>query len=216
LFLGPLLGVVPGRGNIFDVTVWSKIYDGDLLRESIQDISLPVHYGEDQFINFLAFTNDKLRKVSSRKQTYYIYCRYGNSMTNSTDASFKIFSDYNLFKLEEIKRLNNLPINPDILMRVHSESLWCYRASINMLLKDKILDETILKHIADVEQYEYIKLAKQYFCSHPEDIWTSEMNFMISNYKPQEYLNWCKANLPKESMKERIILIIKRIMKLWI
>lgn len=214
LFSGPLMGVVPGRGGYFDTTLWSKIYDGNMLRNAIFECTVPVFYQEDLYINFLAFVNEKTKKVSTRKEAYYVYCRYGGSMTDDPEARYRLLADSSLFKPVEYSKLNDLPVSQDIVFRVHSESIWAYRACINGLLYDRKEEERerIIGLISDCENYEYIRMTKEYFRLHPERIWSPEMHFMISDYTPEEYLQWCKDHLPKLSTKRRIRNVLKRIL----
>lgn len=211
LLAGPAMGAFIGRGGTFSGYVWNKMYSSDILKDAVKQIPHSVIQQEDLYFNAYAFTSKLVQRVSSNTEAFYVY-NTGVGVSSSSDTGISILRDYRYSKLDIEKIIEKEKLGDDYLLRLWSETLFCYKAAIQNLIRDNIEKPRVIALIDEVESYKYINHAKRYFSMYREKQWCNELGFMSSDYSVEEYYDWCKTTLPRMSNKQIAKAKVKRVL----
>lgn len=212
LMSGPYLGAILSRGNFFSVPVWNKIYRSEVLKDAVRSINDSLIYAEDVNLNMYAFSNSKIQKVSSRTESFYLhYCDTG--LSSNSDNVIKLLRDYKAVKINTANRMKELGLPEYFFLRLWSEAVYCYRSFINEELWEKKDEKEILSHIEEIESFEYIRMAKEFYADYHGEERNGYIDFLCSGYAPKEYLDYCKRTLPELTLKQKGKRMIKKALK---
>ena len=213
---GPFLGAVQGRGGNFNCSVWTKIFKSTTLKAALVNDHDALTCCDDMKLNLLAFSNENVAAVSSRREAYYVY-RVGRGITANPDAIWILLQEYQVTKTKICEVAKKLEVNEYFFMHLWSEVLFCLRNAVYSCLYREIDKEEIMRRIEEVNSYPYVKNEKKYYQELVERGWleTEEardylcqferennpqvLRFMCSEYSAETYYNWCVKTLPKQS-----------------
>lgn len=223
----PFLGAAQGRGGNFNCSVCSKIYKSSVLKSALSKVQDALTCGDDMQLNALAFSDENVTTVSSRKEAYYVY-RVGRGITTNPEAIWILLCDYQVTKMEIYEIAKKLDVDECFFMHLWSEVLFCLRTAVYSCLYRGVNKAEIVRRIEQVDSYKYVKIAKEYYRKLVQNGWleTEEaqnyllrfererdpgvMYFMCSEYSAEEYYNWCVETLPKQSFIVNIKKFIRR------
>lgn len=197
-------GILGIKGSQFNVNVWNKIYSGELLRKISGTIDAELYFAEDVYLNIAAFYNDILTKVSVRKEAYYAW-NFGVGFSSTSESGKKLFEEYKIVKPLALERLRKYDCDEDVVFACFWEVIWFHRYLVNEMISYGIENEKIEKSIAEMGEALFVQQAKKYFREQTIKKLDEKVMFMIGDYEPREYLDWCLANQEKQSMKEKLI-----------
>lgn len=206
-------GVIGIKGSQFNVNVWNKIYSGELLRKVSRTIDAELYFAEDVYLNITAFYNDMLTKVSVRKEAYYAW-NFGVGFSSTSESGRKLFEEYEIIKPLAIECLRKYGCDEELVFACYWEVIWFHRYLVNEMIFAGIEKDKIEKCIAEMGEALFVQQAKNYFREQTIKELDEKVEFMISDYEPKEYLEWCLTNREKQSTKEKLIKAIRWIAKL--
>ncbi len=211
LLEGPIIGAVLGRKGIFEGSVWSKIYKTNILKNAVKNIKDALTQQEDLHLNAFVFSDELVQSASCRKEVYYVY-NTGTGVSSKKDTMINLLRDYNVIKKDIYSRYKDLDVKEEFFLRLWSETVYCYRAFVFSQLQNKIDEEEILENIKEIERYEYISMAKEYYKQYFGPERNEYIEFICSDYSPEEYLEYCKKTLPKLTAKQKLKKIVKKVL----
>lgn len=197
-------GVLGQPDGIFDTTVWSKIYDADVLKAAVQNIDKPMFYAEDLYLNMLAFFNESVKSVSVRPEAYYVW-KTGIGFSSSSGSGKVLFREY-----EQVNRLaetiaQEYELPAEIVRKCHIGTLYFHKKLVLQIWDETQDEELCLKEVAEMEAMPHLNIARSYVQKlSPKEIW-DELAFMADRHSPEEFLHWCRQNRPAVGKKERIL-----------
>ena len=74
-------------------------------------------------------------------------------------------------------------------------------------------EKEILSKIAQMKEFAHVRLAKQYFRALPTSELYDELCFLISDYTPEEFLQWCNSHKRRKTIKKIIYGVLSWIKK---
>ncbi len=175
--------------NAVSVDLWDKIFEAELLKDSIEKLEFKSHIGEDLYLNLAVFDNPLFKNIYIINDVMYDYSvGIGFSSTWKEDT----LQDYSVCK----KYQNELCCKWHLEEKAKN---YCNLESIYFLLNivtdlfyvKKKSDEKIIDYLNEAENYECVKIAKDYFRSRPEEELFDELIFLV-NASPEEYLDFVK------------------------
>lgn len=122
----------------------------------------------------------------------------------------------------------NLDVDEIFFLHLWAEVLYCFRDAVYSCLYRGMEKKDVVRRIEEVDGYEYMKIAKDYFRELKRRGWlkTSEakeffyqyeneenpvtVSFMCGSYSPEDYYNWCVSKLPKQSLSVHIKKFIRK------
>lgn len=99
-----------GIGNNFSTTVWNKIYDADLVKQSVVNIDKGLFFAEDEYLNYHCFANDSLNRISTSEKCFYCW-NVGVGFSSSNDSGLALLSDYDKIKPTINEKLTQIAIS---------------------------------------------------------------------------------------------------------
>lgn len=212
LFADEIKGILGIKGSNFSVNVWSKIYDGDLLREVVNNVNESLVFAEDVYLNIFAFFNDKLEKVSVRNKAYYCW-QFGVGFSSTIESGKALFKDYTVVKPLALKMLNKYKCNEEIIFSCLSETIWFHRFLVNEMILSGFERCYVEKSITEMGEALPVKQAKQYFKQQTLRELGEEFSFLTCEYTPEEYYSWCLEHMEKRSFKVNMANCLKKIIR---
>lgn len=202
-------GIFGVTNSVYNVNVWSKIYSSLVLKDAVKNITKPLFYAEDEYLNVWTFLNENVQQVSVRNESYYVW-KTGVGFSSSKENSKVLFDDYEIVKNDIFVFAEKYHINDDILFSIHLESIYLCKVLIDDMIRNNKPLEKIIQKIEDYEQYTYIQKAKDYFNSLGDDkrIY-DELLFLASDYTPKEYYEYCVNHLKKPTLRNRILNLLR-------
>lgn len=99
-----------GIGNNFSTTVWNKIFDADLLKQSVVNIDKGLFFAEDEYLNYHCFANDNLKRISTSDKCFYCW-NVGVGFSSSNDSGLALLPDYDKIKPTINEKLTQIAIS---------------------------------------------------------------------------------------------------------
>lgn len=202
-------GVAGVPGNSFDCCVWSKIFESGILKKAVKGISQSLLFAEDLNLNIHAFFEPDVHRVSVRAEEYYCW-NIGVGFSSDPRNYYRLFEEYNTVKPLALRLLKENGCSEEILSRSYMESICFLKTFIQGLIDAKAEEKEILEKIAHMSEFTHVVMAKQFFRSLNTEELFDELIFMISDYTPEEYLQWCIDHKPRETMIRRIVRFMLR------
>lgn len=196
---------------VLTTQVWNKIYKADILKNAVQKIKEPLYFCEDEYLNIFAFFDSNVNSVSVRRE-YYYYWNVGIGFSSSQDAKLTFLQDYQYIKNASVPLLK-MYSNKNILMQAFWDSLTVYKWTIYNMIYNRIPRNKVVEVIEKIENYQYIKEAKNELKSINKSEYYPDLNYLTSDYSPESYYEYCQMTLPmrkkkaviKQSIKETIL-----------
>lgn len=202
-------GITGGSGSGFDTSVWSKIYTGSILKSAVTHVHAPLLYAEDMNLNLWTFFDPMVKKVSLRKEAYYVW-NVSVGFSSSQQGGETLFREYDIVKPTAYYLLLENECSEDTLFLCHLESIYFFKAIVESMVAENKERDAVLEKIRWLNHFEYIKASKEFFRKQPaEKIW-EELRFLSSDYSAEEYLAYCENRKPRETLKLRINKLLKR------
>lgn len=185
-----------GNANCQAVTVmlWDKIYETEIMKSAVSKIDLSLKVGEDSSLNLEAFYEGKLENILIIPDCLYMYNVGIGIMKNSDEYDLK---NYGQLKSLQMEFCEKWKLCEDAKNYCNLESIY-YLLSIviDLVYVKKKSDEQIIDYLNDAENFECIKIAKDYFRSRPKEELFDELIFLV-NASPEEYLDYVKRTKKK-------------------
>lgn len=212
IFEYQIKGICSSTSTDISVQVWNKIYETQLLKTVIKNMTYSLFYPEDMYINILSFCNSIIQKVSVRPESYYIY-RTGIGISSSSGYGFNLLKEYNYVKGDAVKLLKKNEADDSVLYAVYIEVLYLYLLIIKEMIENRQIMNDILEKITEIEDFQIVKEAKAYFNGLDKEKLYDELSFMSSDYTPEEYYNFVFNKVNSQSFKVKINNKIKKVIK---
>lgn len=224
---GPLLGAAQGRGGNFNCSSCTKIYKSCVLKSALRNVHDALTCGDDMQLNMLAFSDQNVKNVSSRKEAYYVY-RVGRGITTNPNAIWTLLRDYQVTKIQMYEIASQLNLDEMFFRHLWSEVLFCLRDAVNSCLYRKMEEAAVVQLIEEADSYNYMHIAKDYYRKLIQQGWLETVEaqtyfskfekesnpqvvrFMCSEYTAEEYYTWCVKNLPKQPFVVKIKKLIRK------
>lgn len=195
--------------SVLNQTVWSKIYDAEMLKNAVKNINTPLYFAEDLYLNLWAFFDDKTKIISARPFGAYVW-KVGVGFSSSKKSSTSLFDDYETVKVDALKLMKKHNINSEYEWNNNIESLYSFKVYICGLINGKVNRDEVIEIIEKINSYKYIKQAKEGIITDLTHSKWDELMFMVSDYKSDEYYDWCLQRLPKKSFRSSLRSLISR------
>ena len=203
LFEDEIKGILGIKGSSFSTTVWSKIYDGNMLRNIAPSINESILFAEDVYLNIYAFFNDFLTKVSVRNEAYYCW-KLGIGLSSTIHSGKILFDDYKIVKPLALEMLKKYGCKEEMIYACLSESIWFHRFLVNEMILEKTPRDNVEERIKAMGDTFYIKQAKEYFSKQKLKKIEGDFLFLVSDYTSKEYYDWFMKHIEKHSLKTKI------------
>lgn len=198
-----ILGIIGASHKIFEVVVWNKIYEANVLKAIAREIRVPLYFAEDMFLNVHAFFYKGTHVVSTKKEAYYVW-NVGTGFSNTKQGAMVLFDEYNYVKPEVIRIATENSCTEKGIWQCHLETIYFMKSLVTEAIINKKSQGEILNLIKKLDGYEFVNIAKQYFEEQPTDKVWAELRFLSNKYTPEEYLKYCSAHIPKITVKKCI------------
>lgn len=205
--IGGVFGTEPD--SCFNTAVWNKIYDAEMLKDAVQNVTVSLYYAEDVNLNFWAFTNPKTLAVSARTDGVYVWSvGIGfSSRSNSMDA---LMLDYEQVKPIALAVIEKNGVNERVIWDNHIESLYSLRAYVIQLIRMQT-DRTEVERIVEKAMaYQYIQNAQRWVRENENFHKWDELDFLTEQHTAAEYYEYCINHMPQLTLKQRIRSLIGR------
>lgn len=213
LYQKEIAGIFGMPNTIFTPSVWTKIYQAEILKQAAASISETFFFAEDCYLNCAAFFSDNIESVSVRPEAYYVWS-VGVGFSSSHNSGEILFDELKFLKPLQINLLREHFCNEEIILWCHLEVLYFMKAIIIRMMEEKRDKEVIVRKITELDEYDIVKEAKLYFNNQTvKPVWR-ELEVMISNLSPIDYYTWCESQVPRwkiKSLIKRIIRICKQL-----
>lgn len=185
-YLGGVIGI---SDCYFNTAVWNKIFDAELVKSSVVNITQELYFAEDAFLNFNVLINDNLVSASCRTDCYYTWT-YGVGFSSSENGNIALMKDYNIIKPIINKKITEIQMNENDVFKFNAESIYFYRAIILNEIKNRKSKETIINTIEWMNSLEYINEAKLYFKNFQDKskIWKG-LDFLVNEENSEAIYN---------------------------
>ena len=205
-----LRGVLDVHGGSFTTAVWDKIYKAELLKEAATHVNESLFYAEDEYLNIWALTSPFLKTASLRREAFY--CWKANIGFSSKHTGQVLLKDYEIVKPVIINLAKEQREGDQYLWKIHGESLFCMRAVIFDMIRQKHDKGYIIQKISEFSLMNYIIEAKEYFRNYPDQsvVWDS-LKMMASEITPEEYYEYCCQEVPDRSFIDRVKSLFSKI-----
>lgn len=200
-----------GIGNNFSTTVWNKIYDADLVKQSVVNIDKGLFFAEDEYLNYHCFANDNLKRISTSDKCFYCW-NVGVGFSSSNDSGLALLSDYDKIKPTIIEKLKELNLD-EILWIYNLETVYFCRSIVISLISKNEDKNKIFDIIDRIFKSESFILASDYFKSYTEKekVW-DELKKLATVRNKQEFYNLCESGVVNnnENFLKKIIKIVRK------
>ena len=198
-----ITGLTGGKNKAYTTNVWSKIYDADLLKETVSNIDLELYYAEDQYLNLKTLLNEKLSVISIRDEAYYVWdTRRGFS--SNVDNALVLFDEYQFVKALSIEILDRYNCAEELYFHCHCETLYFLKTIVEDLIRRGHPKSEILEVITMLSVYDHVIMAKRYISGLDKKYTWEELDFLVSDYTSEEYYIWCLAHKSKDSFIKKL------------
>ena len=200
-----------GIGNNFSATVWNKIYDADLVKQSVVNIDKGLFFAEDEYLNYHCFANDSLNRISTSEKCFYCW-NVGVGFSSSNDSGLALLSDYDKIKPTINEKLKELNLD-EILWTYNLETVYFCRSIIISLISKNEDKNKIFDIIDRIFKSESFILASDYFKSYTEreKVWV-ELNKLATVRDKQEFYNLCESGVVNNN-ENFLKKVIKKVLK---
>lgn len=208
-----IAGLFGDKTSLINNTVFSKIYSTSLLKDAVNRINMGLFTCEDTYLIFCCITSPLLENVYVEDQAFYIHKR-GTGITATKRFSMLLFDEYNIIKpiINDFYREKGYNLNA--LFAMHEESLHFMLAYL-IDVSSQIDQNELFKLIEQLDSYSFIGLAKSYFRNvYAHKKLYPDLEFMSSNYSPQEYYQFFKERFETNNCKTLRSRIKKSILKI--
>lgn len=205
-----IAGIISSGNHVLDTTVWSKIYDAELLKDAVRDVTSALYYGEDMYLNTLAFFNKKLKCVSIRSGSGFYIWNAKTGVSGKESSAEKLFDEYRIIKPLAIQLARKSKVNEKFICQCYIETVYFYKNLICNRIKNNENRRITEKRIWEIETFEFVQEAKQYIsCMNENDSWP-ELRFLSGKYSISEYYDYCKNHMPENNVKQKVWNFLKR------
>lgn len=182
------------NGQAVTVTLWDKIYESKIMKSAVQKRDLFVKVGEDLNVNLKAFDEEQLRNILIIPDCFYMYIK-GKGMMN--DADEYALEYYGQLKSMQMDFCDKWKLCEEAKNHCNLESIYyLLNIVIDLVYVKKKSDEQIINYLNEAENFECIKIAKDYFKLRPKEELFDELIFLV-NASPEEYLDYVKRTRRK-------------------
>lgn len=196
-----VIGIVSSNITSFSPSVWSKIYEADILKDITSRIDHPLFYGEDMYLNTLAFFNPKVQYAAVSPKGYYVW-NTGIGTSGTDEASINLFKEYAYIKPRTLILAEENNAGKDVLTAIQSEIIFFFRYIILDMIENHKFKEEVISTIQTLDELTFVQNAKLYFRMHDQNHFHKELEFLDSDYKPEEYYRYvsaqAKCNIKKQ------------------
>ena len=192
IYADAVKGIAGVSGSKFDTMVWNKIYEAKVLKSAVNNIHEALFYAEDEYLNLWSFFDKNVHRVSVHDDAYYIW-NVGSGFSSSKKAAGALFRDYEIVKPTALRLLSENNCLPETCFAIHLESIYFYKSVIEGMIAEKESQAVILEKIREMDAFAFIFQAKCFFRAQPKALRWEELDFLISEYTPIEYFEWCMS-----------------------
>ncbi len=208
-----IAGVLGGYNQKINLSTCTKIYKTSILKEILQDVTCPLIYAEDMYLNTLYFFNDRVKTIAYDPQYFYIY-NTGIGVIGTTQSGERVFDAYQVFKPKAMKLALEKGAGEKPIYLGQRESL----RFLDLLVKNMIINgqsrEEVTGKIKKYFSYNFVVDAKQYFREYMKthDL-DQDMRYFAMEESPEAYYEHCFSGIPdlkKQQLKAKVKNVIKR------
>lgn len=182
------------NGQAVTVTLWDKIYESKIMKSAVQNKDLSLKVGEDLSLNLNAFDQDKLENILIIPDCLYMYNQGIGIMSKSNEYALKY---YGQLKSMQMHFCDKWQLCEDAKNYCNLESIYyLLNIVIDLVYVKTKSDKQIIDYLNEAENFECIKIAKDYFKLRPKEELFDELIFLV-NASPEEYLDYVKRTKKK-------------------
>lgn len=198
-----ITGLTGGNNKDYTTNVWSKIYDADLLKETVSNIDLELYYAEDQYLNLKTLLSEKLNAISIRDEAYYVWdTRRGFS--SNVDNAMVLFDEYQFVKALSVEILDHYNCSEELYFHCHCETLYFLKSIIETKIRDGESKKQTCEAVEYLSDYSFVQQAKSYIRELGQNKKWEELDFLSSHYSSADYYDWCIRHKPRLSLPRRV------------
>lgn len=182
------------RHKVVSVTLWDKIFETNLLKNAIKNLEFNSSIGEDLYVVLASFDNSLFKNIFVSNEVMYDYnIGIGFSSTWNEDT----LVDYAVCKKYQNELCDKWHLEEKAKNYCNLESIYYLLTNvIDLVYIKKKSDKQIIDYLNEAENFECIKIAKDYFRSRPKEELFDELIFLV-NASPEEYLDYVKRTRRK-------------------
>ncbi len=194
--------------NVITTSLCNKAFDGRILRETIESFDTSLVLGEDlllilHFLNNTDFKN--LININDVLYQYNVGIGYSSKLDGTVLKQYSKLKKYQLFLCEQWN------LCEDAIYYCNLESIYFLMVSVKKMISDKCDKNMVIDFIEESSGYECILLAKRKMREISPKYMFDELLFLISDYSPTEYYDYCLNHMPNSTIKSRIKKSIKKV-----
>lgn len=155
------------EANAVTINIWDKIFDAKLLKNSIEKLEFKSVIGDDLYLNLSVFDNPSFKKIYIINDVMY---NYSLGIGISSTWKENILEDYSFCKKYQNELCNKWNLEEKAKNYCNLESIYyLLNIVIDLVYVQKKSDKQIIDYLNEAENFECIKIAKDYFKSRPKE-----------------------------------------------
>lgn len=196
--------------RVIGVTLWNKVFSGDILRETINSLDTTLKLGEDLLLVLNYMDSPKFQALYNSNILLYRY-NVGVGYSGKLDGS--ILEEYGELKKYQMYICNKWDLSDDAKYYCNLESVYFLFSAVKTMIQERQDENDIKSLISKSMNYQCILIAKDYFNNlENTNVLFDELKFLASNYTTDEYYEYAKKTVPKMGFKSKVKQLIKRFM----
>ena len=195
--------------NVITPSLWNKAFDGKVLRETIKSFDTSLILGEDLLLILHFLNNANFKNLININDVLY---QYNASIGYSSKLDGTVLKQYSELKKYQLFLCEQWNLCEDAIYYCNLESIYFLMVSVKKMISDKCDKNMVIDFIEESSGYECILLAKKKMREISPKYMFEELLFLISDYSPTEYYNYCLNHMPNPTIKNRIKKSIKKVL----
>lgn len=198
------------KNGAFGASLWNKAYITDIFKESVSKINTSLDFGEDILLLLKYISNLKFLSMYNIKDCLYSYYS-GIGISSNNDEN--ILDKYSELKNAQLKLCKDWSLCEDAKYYCNLESIYLLFLIVKGMISDGIDKNYILSYIEKSNEYNCIRLAKNFFKYDYSKALYEELRFLVSDYSPAQYYKYAEEHIVKLTITERFKKILKKMLK---
>ena len=191
--------------------VWNKIYKADFLKNVVKKMNRTLYIAEDQYLNMLALTNEQFHQISFYEDAYYVWnSEIGRSSLSGSAEN--LFAENNFTRMLALDYAKKYSLGEDVIYKMHLDTIYYLKAIICTNISNAAEKKDVLEKIFRYSNFDIVKSAKAYFQNLPAEKRWEELEFIISDYTPEEYYQFCENQKQNVGLKTKLHIFYQKIM----
>ncbi|MDD6225008.1 MAG: glycosyltransferase family 2 protein [bacterium] len=195
--------------GVISVTLWNKAFKGEILKRVVQNSDTSLVIGEDLFLLLNYFSDQEFSNLYNINEVLYLYnVGVGYSSTLGGD----VLKAYDELKEMQMKICNEWNLGDDAKYYCNLETIYFLFTVVKNMINNKEEKEQVISYINESSNYDCVLLAKNCLRRIDKKYIFNELEFLISDYAPDDYYNYCVKFVEQNPSRAKLKSCIKKLL----